>query len=131
MTSIAIALFAIAASNPQSVSGLARPSPSDIGTALTLERFDDRCEDNASCPMINIWIVQVRKSQCRVAKPAELIEVGVEVKQALLCRFESLARMGSRPSKGHTTWRRDQALMYLTASGWRTAIYLAKRSLEV
>jgi hypothetical protein len=125
MTSIAIALFAIAASNPQSASGLARPSLSDIGTALTLERFDDRCEDNASCPMINIWIVQVRKPQCRVARPAERVEVGVEVKQALLCRFESMVKMGTHPY--HPAWRKDQALMYLTASGWRTAIYLALR----
>jgi hypothetical protein len=125
MTSIAIALFAVAASNPVSVSGLAQPSPSDIGTALTLERFDYRCEDNASCPMITNAIVQVRKSECRVAEPAERVEVGVEVKQALQCRFESMVRMGA--SRYHTAWRKDQALMYLTASGWRTAIYLALR----
>lgn len=121
-----IALVAIAASSPQSAAGAALPSPSDIGVALTLERFDDRCKEPeiTSCPMINIQIVEVRNPQCRV----EPVPVGVEVRQAFLCRFESMVRhastVSSNTSRLRTSWRRDEALMYLTRTGWRTSTYL-------
>jgi hypothetical protein len=131
MSPIAIAIATLAATTPQSLADSTQPSALDLGVALTLERFDDRCagpgpED--ACPMINIYRVQVRKQHCRPANAAELVPVNVKVTRALVCRFESNVSIVARTLRsGSDQWREDQALMYFTANGWSTASYVADR----
>nr|WP_294817845.1 hypothetical protein [uncultured Sphingomonas sp.] len=131
MSPIAIAIVTLAAATPQSFADSAQPTPLDLGVALTLERFDDRCAGpgpDDACPMINIYRVQVRKQHCRPANAAELVPVNVKVIRALVCRFESNVTTSARTFKaGSGHWHEDQALMYFTANGWSTASYVADR----
>ena len=129
MSPLVIAIIALAASAPQPLADFPQPSPSDISSALTHERFDDSCVGpgpSDGCPMINIYVVEVRKPHCSAAKSKELVPVWLRIRQSVVCRFESRIGLGGRPDQSNSgSWRKEQAVLYLTSNGWQIAAYVS------
>lgn len=87
---------------------------SRIAVALTLFRFDDRCSGNEDCPMINIYLVEVRNPRCVFFPERDHAKHFKKDTQALNCVFESRVRTSTRILGD---WRPDEAVLVVTPGG--------------
>ncbi len=91
------------------------PSPSELQSALTADRYNAECEGpgpGESCPPINIYRVVTQSERCRrIERSQQPSHVPRSTRHRVFCRFESAVATANQ--RTNLVWQIDEARLSL------------------